>query len=128
MSLTSPMSKIHVWLGMSSKSQEEFSRYFEINQADKEAGVGASQFDKDIHIKWYDDDLIGVYYSASDDLDAALDELPTSSAAIQAIAARCAELDITQANAMFYYEDADLKIADPNKKYNELTYLGVFDN
>ncbi|RZJ93795.1 MAG: hypothetical protein EOO60_04485 [Hymenobacter sp.] len=128
MSPINPMSKIHVWLGMSSKSKEEFSRYFEINQADKEAGVGASQFDKDIHIKWYDDDLIGVYYSASDDLDAALDELPTSPASIQAIYDKCAELSITQANAMFYYEDVDLQIADPEKKYNDLTYIGVFDN
>ncbi|MGI4737445.1 MAG: immunity 22 family protein [Janthinobacterium lividum] len=128
MSPTNPMSKIHVWLGMSSKSEEEFSRYFEINQADKEAGIGASQFDKDIHIKWYDDDLIGVYYSTSDDLAAALDELPTSPPSIQAISDKCAALDITHANALFYYEDADLRVVDSTKKYNELTYLGIFDN
>jgi len=128
MSPNHPMAKIHVWIGMSSQSREEFSRYFEINPADREAGIGASQFDKDIHIKWYDDDLIGVYYSDTPDLEAALDELPTSPDSLAAIADKCRELGITEANAMFYYEDADLVISEPDKKYNELTYIGVFDN
>ncbi len=113
---------------MSSKTQEEFSQYFAINPADREAGIGASQFDKDIYIKWYDDDLIGVYYSEIPDLKAALDELPTSPESLTAIGAKCQELGITEANALFYYEDAELVIAEPNKKYNELTYIGVFDN
>lgn len=128
MSPTHPMSKIHVWLGMSSKSREEFSRYFAINLADHDAGIGASQFDKDIHINWYDDDLIGVYYSDTPDLEAALDELPTSPASLAAICDKCRELGITEANAMFCYEDAELEIAEPDRKYNELIYLGVFDN
>jgi hypothetical protein len=128
MSPNHPMSKIHVWIGMSSKNREEFSQYFAINPADRDAGIGASQFDKDIHIKWYDDDLIGVYYSETTDLEAALDELPTSPESLAAISDKCQELGITEANALFYYEDADLVIAEPDKKYNELTYIGVFDN
>jgi hypothetical protein len=128
MSPTHPMAKIHVWIGMSSKNREEFSRYFAINAADRDAGIGASQFDKDIHIKWYDDDLIGVYYSDTNELEAALDELPTSPDSLAAIGSKCRELGITEANALFYYEDAELKIAEPDKKYNELTYIGVFDN
>jgi hypothetical protein len=122
------MTKIHVWIGMSTKNREEFSQYFAINQIDRDAGIGASQFDKDVNIKWYDDDLIGVYYSETDDLEQALDELPTSPDAIDQIQSRCAELKIDKANAMFYYEDAELEITEPTKKYNELTYIGVFDN
>lgn len=122
------MAKIHVWLGMNSQGRKEFSRYFEINPADRDAGIGASQFDKDILINWYDDDLIGVYYSDANDLEAALEELPTSPAALDAIRNKCREFGITEANAMFYYEDAELEIAEPNKKHNDLTYLGVFAN
>lgn len=122
------MAKIHVWLGMSSKSREEFSHYFEINPANRDAGIGASQFDQDIRINWYDDDLIGVYYSSTPTLEDALDELPTSPASLAAIRNKCRALSITEANALFYYEDAELEIVEPDKKYNELTYLGVFDN
>ena len=120
--------KIHVWVGMSSKSKQEFSRYFDVNPVDKELGVGASQFDKDVIIKWYDDDLIGVYYGESDDLEAAIDEIPTSPASLDEIRSRCSELGIDKANAMFYYEDSELQLADTSRKYNEITYLGVFDN
>jgi Immunity protein 22 len=121
--------KIHVWIGKTTQSREEFSRYFEINEADRDQGIGASQFDKDLQIKWYDDDLIGVFYNDEDDsLETAIDEIPTSPQAIEQVQARCEELGITEANAMFYYEDAELTVPDPDRSYNELTYLGSFDN
>lgn len=122
-------SRIHVWLGLTSQSRAEFARYFELSEADRVQGRGASQFDKDLQIKWYDDDLIGVYYNDADDrLAAALDEVPTSPQAIEQMQARCAALGFTRANALFYYEDAGLTVAAPDKHYNGLTYLGSFDN
>ncbi|MBC8137522.1 MAG: immunity 22 family protein [Fibrella sp.] len=39
----------------------------------------------------------------------------------------CDAKGFTKANAMFFYTDAELQIPDPNKKYNDLTYIGVFD-
>lgn len=128
MSTYNVMTKIHVWAGKTSQNGDDFSQYFEINSADKDAGIGASQFDKDIHIQWYDDDLIGVYHSDTNDLDAALDELPTSKSLLATIREKCLALGITEANALFYYQDAELEITEPDKKYNELTYIGVFDN
>lgn len=129
MSSYNVMTKIHVWIGMTTKSREEFSEYFVINPADRDAGIGASQFDKDIHIQWYDDDLIGVYYSEeTDSLEQALDELPVSPDTVEQVRGKCAEMKIDKANALFYYEDAELEITDSNKKYNQLTYVGVFEN
>jgi hypothetical protein len=126
----SVMDTIHVWIGNLSISAEEFNQYFAINEADKDAGVGASQFDKDIHIEWYDDDLIGVYYQRENNsLDDAIEEIPTASADVEEqIRNRCAELGITEANAMFYYTDSDLRITDTAKQYNGLTYVGAFNN
>jgi hypothetical protein len=122
-------SKIHVWLGTTAASRASFARYFEVNPANREREVGASGFDQDLHTRWYDEDLIGVYYSeATSSLEAVLEEIPTSPATIEAIRARCAALGITQANALFYYEDAELIIAEPNKTYNGLPYVGSFDN
>lgn len=122
------MSKIHVWIGKTSKDKESFSRYFEINPSERDAGTGASQFDKDVNIKWYDDDLIGVYYDENYSLETLIDELPISPEVQESIQARCIELEIKEANAMFYYEDADLTVSDVAKKYNDLTYIGSFDN
>lgn len=124
------MDTIHVWLGTISSSVEEFNQYFAINPDDMDAGISASQFDKDVYIKWYDDDLIGVYYQQdNDNLDNAIEEIPTASADIeQLIRDKCAELGIAKANAMFYYTDADLEVSDVAKKYNGLTYIGAFDN
>ena len=124
------MDAIHIWIGYSSKSEAEFFQYFAINTADRDAGTGASQFDKDIGIRWYDDDLIGIYFKeSSTGLADAIAELPLASAAVeQLVLSKCWELKIDVANALFYYTDADLAIADSKKKYNGLTYLGAFDN
>ena len=123
------MSKIHVWLGVTAHTPEEFSQYFQINHADREAGRGASLFDRDVGTGWYDDDLIGVCrFAQAISLEAAADELPTSPEVIAAVLRRCSELHITQANALFYSQDADLHIADTLRLYNGLPYLGVFED
>ncbi len=123
------MDIIHVWVGQSLKKQDDFYQYFALNAADREAGTGASQLDNDLGIDWYDDDLIGIYFNENGSLSEAIEELPLASAeAEQAIRDRCRELHIEQANALFYYSDAGLEVADSVKKYNGLTYLGAFDN
>ena len=123
------MSKIHVWLGGTAQTPEEFSRYFEINAAARDAGRGASLFDQDVGTGWYDDDLIGVYhFQRAISPEAAADELPTSPEVIAAVLRRCSELHVTQANALFYCQDADLHVADPLRLYSGLPYLGVFED
>ena len=129
MSSYNVMTKIHIWIGMSAKSREEFSRYFIAYPTEQQASISASQFAKDLRIRWYDDDLIGVYYNEnSDALEQALDELPVHPNTIQQVQAKCTDLKIERANAMFYYEDAELEVAEPNKVYNDLLYIGKFDS
>ncbi|OON69092.1 immunity 22 family protein [Hymenobacter sp. CRA2] len=129
MSTYNVTTKIHVWLGKTAQSREEFARYFDGSPAGHDQGHGASQFDHDLQLAWYDDDLIGVYYNEEDDsLATAIDEIPTSPRSIGQIQARCQEVGLTAANAMFYYEYAGLVVPDPARRYNDLTYLGCFDN
>ncbi len=124
------MDAIHVWIGVSEKTSDEFYQYFAINETDRDAGLAASEFDKDLGTGWYDDDLIGVYYNESSrSLADALDELPLASQETeQQIANQCQALNINAANALFYYQDSGLAVTDSNKTYNGLTYLGAFDN
>ncbi|WP_444658166.1 immunity 22 family protein [Flavobacterium columnare] len=123
------MSKIHVWIGNTEKSSDEFYNYFKINQADKDLGIGASQFDKDLGINWYNDDFIGTFYNEeSTDLEVLLDEIPTSPDSLGKIEKICIDRKLDEVNAMFYYEDAELAVNDINKLYNGLQYIGCFDN
>ncbi len=123
------MSKIHVWAGMTSDSLERYSRYFQIDHAERALHRPASLFDTDLHTFWYDDDLIGVcYFEEPRPIEQALDELPVSPEALDVILQRCLKMEIGAANALFYYTDATLVVADPLKTYNGLPYLGVFEN
>jgi hypothetical protein len=118
------MSKIHIWIGESGKSKAEFSEYY----IDINLGIKESQFCKDLNINWYDDDLIGVYKSDSNnDLQITIKELPISPEKIQEVYELCIRKEIQQANALFYYADSNLLVNDKNKKYNDLTYIGCFD-
>ena len=123
------MSKIHVWVGMTSDSLERYSRYFEIDHTERAAQRPASPFDTDLGTLWYDDDLIGVYYFEEPrPIDQAMDGLPVSPDVLGVISRKCLELNIGEANAVFYYTDATLIVTDPLKTYNGLNYLGAFDN
>ena len=127
MSQYSVMSRIHVWVGTVA-SAAALEAYFRLDPASRNAGHGASQFDRDTGLNWYDDDLIGVFYTASPSLEACLDELPTSPETLAAVRAACLVAGITAPNALFYYTDADLTIADPTRRFAGLQYVGVFDN
>lgn len=122
------MSKIHIWVGETQKSDEEFYKYFENNMEDIRKEISGSPFAKDIGIIWYDDDFIGIYKSDSNnDLRIALDELPISPEKMQEVYDICINKNIKNANALFYYADGSITIIDKSKKYNDLTYIGCID-
>ena len=131
------MSKIHVWIGLTEKTQKEFEQYFDQRNAflfdsqgnEKDPSeITLSQFSKDLGESYsFDEDFLTIYYNPdSDDIDLALEELADVDSPELLIEA-CDAKDITKANAMFFYTDAELQIPAPNKKYNDLTYIGVFD-
>lgn len=121
------MLKIHVWMGVAD-SEAAVDDYFRVDLASRDAGLGASQFDRDIGREWYEDDLIGVFYCASPSLEACLDELPTSARTVARVRAAYLATGSPAPNAMFYYTNSDLVIANPHRLFNHLHYLGVFDN
>lgn len=95
------MSKVHIQIGYTTKSKSEFSRYFIINE---NTGLSFCR----VNITWYDEDLIGVYKSDfNDNLQTTLEELPISPDEIKKIFHICTNMNITKANALFYYADAN---------------------
>ena len=131
------MSKIHIWIGFTTKTQEEFDKYFDQKNAfmfdDKGNEKGPSeiilsQFSKDVGKSHaFDEDFLNIYYNPnSDDLQLALEELSDTDL-LELLKDICSSKGITKANAMFFYTDAELQVNDLDKKYNDLIYLGVFD-
>jgi hypothetical protein len=114
------MDKIYLWLGFTSKSEEEYWNYF--SQGDK-----IPQFCLDTGLEWLDEDFMGYYYNKySDDLRTAIENTPESSL-YDTIYNLCINKGVKKANAMFYYTGDDIKTLDETKKYNDLTFIGVFD-
>lgn len=123
----SVMSQIHVWMGLVA-SAAELGQYFRIDPVSRAAGTGGSQFDRDTGLTWYDDDLIGVFYSEFSSLEACLNELPSSSVTVAAVRAAYLATGSPVPNALFYYTDASLTVPNPQRLFSGLHYLGVFDN
>ncbi|MBP2619539.1 immunity 22 family protein [Chryseobacterium jejuense] len=124
------MSLIHVWIGKTDKSLEEFEEYFDLDSFyESEEGEDFERcgFCKEVTFsESYGEDFIGLDYKEDPtSLEDILDEIP-SSKIIPLIVDKCNALNITEANAMFYYRDAELPKPEIGKKYNDLYYVGEF--
>lgn len=117
------MQKVHVWLGTTKKQQGDFDEYFDQDE-------GVSQFAKDIGEEEYDEDFMGIMEVHEDNLsiEEIISKMAIDNDEYHVIIKICAEKNITTANASFYYTDALIEIHDKKKKYNDLTYIGIFNS
>lgn len=53
------LDKIFLWLGKTSKTQEQFDEYFELDYSEDKDNREICGFCTDIDKKWYDEDFIG---------------------------------------------------------------------
>jgi hypothetical protein len=114
------MDKIYLWIGFTNKTEEEYWNYFQSED-------GISRFCLDVGLEWFDQDFMGYYYNKdSHEIKTAIENTPES-ALYDSMLQACREKGIQQANAMFYYTGDDIEAIDENKKYNDLTFVGVFD-
>lgn len=118
------MKKIHLWIGTTSKSDEEWMAYF--NQED-----AISQFSIDIGIDEYDEDFIGILplFAEKTDIKSLLDETPVSAEHMADAIKKIESLNIKAANAVFYLTDSSITPVEPVKDfYNDCQYIGVYDS
>lgn len=78
----------------------------------------------------YDEDLMYYQYLPhAISVTAWVDELPLNTdAARDSILSACAQRGIVSANAAMSYADPEQVVRDPNKLYNGLVYLGLFED
>ncbi|CAM4386272.1 Immunity protein 22 [Comamonas aquatilis] len=134
-----PFSALHFWIGNTELNAEQFGKYFDHADSywtqeaeDIESAsnnVTGCGFCQDIDSKFlYDEDLMLVIHESSSMPVQELVQMSTlgSDESLAAIVAACAQRGITQANAMFVYADPTEQIAQKDKLYNGLAYIGLF--
>lgn len=134
-----PFSALHFWIGNTPLSEHDFGMYFNYAEdywahdvEDIEAGqedMTGCGFCIDLNTRFlYDEDLLLVIWLAESAPVAQVVAHSTleADASAQAIVAACAQRGIHTANAMFVYADPTQAIADTEKRYNGLPYIGLF--
>ncbi|MCT6517990.1 immunity 22 family protein [Proteus vulgaris] len=126
--------RVHLWIGSNFSSEEEYMHYFELDYS-AEDGIDSPNyrvcgFCKDLGIMWYDEDFIGVIprFDNNVTLDEILVDAAVDESEIPLIKAKCEELGIKSANAIFWYQDPELVINQcDNQTYNNLHYMGEYN-
>jgi len=131
--MSSEDKNVHVWVGSNFSKDDEYMSYFEIDHSTEgdfeDPNYKLCGFCRDVGIVWYDEDFIGIIPRCEHEVS--LDEILTEAAVdedeLPLVKARCEALGIKKANAIFWYQDADLVLEQPIKdSYNGLKYIGVF--
>lgn len=126
--------RVHLWIGSNFSSEEEYMHYFELDYSEED-GIDSPTyrvcgFCKDLGIVWYDEDFIGVIprFDNNVTLDEVLVDAAVDESEISFIKAKCEELGIKSANAIFWYQDPELVIKkSDNQTYNNLHYIGEYN-
>jgi hypothetical protein len=119
------ISKLHVWIGTTSKSREEFLNYFELDFSTDgdfdDPNYKVCGFCRDIGQKSYEEEFLVYepFYKQEIDLLEIMKESDINPLDIMKAMDECKKLGIVKANAIFSYTDAKIIIPKSyNKTYN----------
>jgi hypothetical protein len=134
-----PFSALHVWIGTTAQDTDAFGSYFdhapdywELDlEVIEESPVDRTGCGLCIDLGWkflYDEDLLHVMWlPAPVPVSELLDETTLSD--VGPAVAACLERGIATANAAFTYADpVDQVPTDPERRFNGLPYVGLFDS
>ncbi|HZH39149.1 MAG TPA: immunity 22 family protein [Bacillales bacterium] len=119
--------KSHIWMGSTSATQEEYEQYFVQHE-----GV-TSQFYKDLGLegKEYNEDFIGIIPLFTEEVpvyEILRNEVVIDNDDIPKAVEACHKLGIYTANAVFYLSNSSVKVPEPDKLYNGLKYIGIYES
>ncbi|MCI0915359.1 immunity 22 family protein [Pseudomonas putida] len=124
--------KIHVWVGSNFESEADYLRYFELDYSVDidDPSYKVCGFCKDIGIRWYDEDFIGIIPRRPQEvsLDEIIKESSVDPSELDRLRAGCLSKGIAKANAIFWYSDGGVVVSEPLQvNYNGLVYIGLFE-
>lgn len=116
--------KIFLWLGKTSKTEQEFNEYFKLDYSENE-NKKICGFCQDIEKRWYDEDFIGyIKFQNSVEILEILKEVPINKTEKESVVEKCKEIGLNNANAVYWYSDEITP--NPNISYNGLKYIGEY--
>ncbi|HFC8502261.1 TPA: immunity 22 family protein [Neisseria oralis] len=119
---------ISVWMGVSTQSFEKFSEY---TKGMEDSSSNCPAFN-DFGVSFIDSDFFCAYVTDNFKIvpvEVLAEEIDTNSnkTTLEIIEA-AKEKGITEGNALYYYVNATFKESTPNKFYNELKFIGSFND
>lgn len=117
-----------MWLGISHQTIEEFSAY---THGLEDSRSGCPAF-KDFGVSFIDTDFFVAYRTTNGEVlpaEELADEVDTNSLeTLNSIVAAAKNKGITHGNALYYYVNAKFTEENPGILYNDLTFIGSFDD
>src|SRR5262245_62387470 len=122
------LDKTSVWMGTSTKTVGEFARYTEgMENPDSDCPAH-----RDFGVGFIDSDFFVAYFTPGGKVipieELAIEVGTSSMEAHRAVLARCREMGITEGNALYYYCNCTFHEEQPGRLYNELHFIGTFDD
>ena len=119
---------ISVWMGISMKLYEDFNEYTE---GMEHLGSGCPAC-RDFGTSFIDSDFFGAYRTANHEIvpiEVLAEEVATHSrAATEKVIAAAKAKGVTEGNSLYYYGNAVFHEDTPGKLYNDLTFIGSFED
>ncbi len=119
------LDKIFLWLGNTTKNQQQFDEYFKIDYTEN-SNREICGFCQDIGEEWYDEDFIGyLRFDEKMSVSEVLKLVPISLDDVNKVLEKCKKMNINSVNSVYWYS-GEIAIPSENKKYNELFYFGEY--
>jgi len=120
----------HVWLGASNIPESQFEDYFKLDyETDdiNDPSYKVCPFCIETGMRWYDEDLlVRIFFDQPLPIEQVLQELPSDKIR-SAVFEQCKQLNISEANILYYYSDVDINSDNFSKSSLGVQYLGCFD-
>lgn len=117
------MKKVHIWIGTTLLSEDDYYKYFDQDN-------GTCPFCLDIGVEEYDEDFMVIIplFEKEIDIKEILTEVVIDDNEIESVINECKNKNISKANAVFYITDASVVINEPYlNNYNGLKYIGLYN-
>ncbi len=119
---------ISVWIGTTHRPIDEFNAYYE----GLEDAASGCPIHRDFDTTFIDTDFFATFRTAGDvvlPIRELCEEVGCSSReTMQAIVARCEAMGLHAGNVLSWYCNATFTEAEPGRLYNDMRFIGTFDD
>lgn len=119
---------VSIWMGISRKNKKEFNAYTKgMENPDSDCPAF-----KDFGVDFIDSDMFIAYGTPANKIipvdELALETTANSKEVIADIVKKAKDMGVDEGNSLYCYNHHEFIESEPGKLYNDLKFIGVFDN